>query len=42
MVFDTQTGILTFNVVTPGSFFTCDLSPDGKRVFARRQTNPCT
>ncbi|MBK9097976.1 MAG: carboxypeptidase regulatory-like domain-containing protein [bacterium] len=34
MVFDTQTGELTFNVVTPGSFFTCDLSPDGKRMFA--------
>ena len=34
MVFDTQTGILTFNVVTPGSFFTCDITPDGKRVFA--------
>ena len=34
MVFDTQTGELTFNVVTPGSFFTCDISPDGKRVFA--------
>ena len=34
MVFDTQTGDLTFNVITPGSFFTCDLSPDGKRVFA--------
>ena len=34
MVFDTQTGELTFNVVTPGSFFTCDITPDGKRVFA--------
>ena len=34
MVFDVETGNLTFNVVTPGSFFTCDLSPDGKRVFA--------
>lgn len=34
MVFDTQTGNLTFDVVTPGSFFTCDLSPDGSRVFA--------
>ena len=34
MVFDTQTGDLTFSVVTPGSFFTCDLSPDGKRVIA--------
>jgi hypothetical protein len=33
MVFDTQTGQLTFNVVTSGSFFTCDISPDGKRVF---------
>jgi hypothetical protein len=33
MVFDTQTGALTFNVITPGSFFTCDLSPDGKRAF---------
>ena len=34
MVFDTQTGILAFNVITPGSFFTCDITPDGKRVFA--------
>jgi len=34
MVFDTQTGDLTFSVVTPGSFFTCDLSPDGERVMA--------
>ena len=34
LVFDTQTGELTFNVVTPGSFFTCELSPDGKRVIA--------
>jgi flagellar hook assembly protein FlgD len=34
MVFDTQTGDLTFSVVTPGSFFTCDLNPDGSRVFA--------
>jgi hypothetical protein len=34
LVFDTQTGELTFNLVTPGSFFTCDISPDGKRVFA--------
>jgi len=34
LVFDTQTGTLTFDVITPGSFFTCDLSPDGKRVFA--------
>lgn len=34
MVFDTQTGDMTFNVITAGSFFTCDLSPDGKRVFA--------
>jgi len=34
MVFDTQTGDLTFNVVTPGSFFTCDITPDGQRVIA--------
>jgi len=34
LVFDTQTGNLTFDVVTPGSFFTCDLNPDGTRVFA--------
>ena len=34
LVFDTETGDLTFDVVTPGSFFTCDISPDGKRVFA--------
>lgn len=33
LVFDVETGALTFNVVTPGSFFTCDISPDGKRVF---------
>ena len=34
LVFDTQTGDVTFDVVTPGSFFTCDISPDGQRVFA--------
>ena len=34
LVFDTQTNSLEFSVVTPGSFFTCDISPDGKRVFA--------
>ncbi len=34
LVFDTQTGDLTFDVVTPGSFFTCDLTPEGNRVFA--------
>ena len=34
LVFDTQTGDLTFDVVTAGSFFTCDISPDGQRVFA--------
>ncbi len=33
MVFDTQTGQLTFNVVTPGSFFTCAY-PDGKKEFS--------
>ncbi|MCU0406502.1 MAG: PQQ-like beta-propeller repeat protein, partial [Ignavibacteriaceae bacterium] len=34
LVFDVTTGQLTFSVITPGSFFTCDLSPDGKRVIA--------
>lgn len=34
LVFDVATGQVTFNVVTPGSFFTCDISADGKRVFA--------
>jgi hypothetical protein len=34
LVFDVETGDVTFDVVTPGSFFTCDLSPDGKRVIA--------
>jgi hypothetical protein len=33
-VFDVATGQSTFQVSTPGSFFTCDISPDGKRVFA--------
>ena len=34
LVFDVETAQLTFGVTTPGSFFTCDISPDGKRVFA--------
>ena len=34
LVFDVQTGQLTYQVTTPGSFFTCDISPDGKKVFA--------
>lgn len=34
LVFDTQTGQVTFNVVSPGSFFTCDINPEGTRVFA--------
>jgi hypothetical protein len=34
LVFDVATGQVTFSVITPGSFFTCDLSPDGKRVIA--------
>lgn len=33
-VFDVQTGELTFEIVSPGSFFTVDISHDGKRVFA--------
>lgn len=34
LVFDVATGQVTFSVNTPGSFFTGDISPDGKRVFA--------
>jgi hypothetical protein len=34
LVFDVATGDLTFSVVTTGSFFSVDLSPDGSRVFA--------
>ncbi|HLG32742.1 MAG TPA: FlgD immunoglobulin-like domain containing protein [Ignavibacteriaceae bacterium] len=34
LVFDVATGQVTFSVITPGSFFTGDISPDGKRVFA--------
>lgn len=34
LVFDVETGQVTFTVTTPGSFFTCDISSDGKRVFA--------
>ena len=34
LVFDVQTGQMTYQVTTPGSFFTCDISPDGKKVFA--------
>ncbi len=34
LVFDAETGDLTYNVVTPGSFFSVDISPDGRRVFA--------
>lgn len=33
-VFDVQTGDLAYEVVTPGSFFTVDISHDGHRVFA--------
>jgi len=34
LVFDVATGQVTFSLITPGSFFTCDISPDGKRVIA--------
>ncbi len=34
VVFDVATGDPTFSVVTPGSFFSVDLSPDGSRVMA--------
>ena len=34
LVFDVETGQMTYQVTTPGSFFTCDISPDGKKVFA--------
>jgi len=33
-IFDVQTGSLAFNVITPGAFFTVDISHDGTRVFA--------
>ena len=33
-IFDVQTGNLAYEVNTPGSFFTVDISHDGKRVFA--------
>src|SRR5690554_1792912 len=33
-VFDVATGSLAFDLVTPGSFFTVDISTDAKRVFA--------
>ncbi|HCY74287.1 MAG TPA: hypothetical protein DHV28_00065 [Ignavibacteriales bacterium] len=33
-VFDVQTGDLAYEVVSPGSFFTVDISHDGQRVFA--------
>jgi FlgD Ig-like domain/Carboxypeptidase regulatory-like domain/PQQ-like domain len=33
-VFDVQTGNLAYEVVSPGSFFTVDISHDGKRIFA--------
>ena len=34
VVFDVATGDPTYTVVTPGSFFSVDLSPDGSRVMA--------
>jgi hypothetical protein len=34
LVFDVATGGVTFDITSPGSFFTVDISPDGKRVFA--------
>jgi Carboxypeptidase regulatory-like domain/FlgD Ig-like domain len=34
LVFDVQTGQMTYQVTTPGSFFTCDISPDGTKVIA--------
>ena len=34
MVFDVETGELTFEIVSPGSFFTVDISHDGKKVLA--------
>lgn len=34
LVFDVETGELTFDVVTPGSFFTVDISQDGSKVLA--------
>ena len=33
-IFDVQLGALAYNVITPGSFFTVDISHDGTRVFA--------
>lgn len=34
LVFDVETGALTYSVATPGSFFTVDISHDGSKVFA--------
>ena len=34
LIFDVETGQVTYEVITPGSFFSCDISYDGKRVFA--------
>jgi len=34
LVFDVATGDLTFGQVTPGSFFSVDITPDGNHVFA--------
>ncbi len=34
LVFDVATGQLTYSVTTPGSFVTCDISPDGTKVLA--------
>jgi hypothetical protein len=34
LVFDVATGALTYNINTPGSYFSCHLSADGKRVIA--------
>ncbi len=32
-VFDVATGVVSYQINSPGSFFAVDLSPDGKRVF---------
>ncbi|QQS37921.1 MAG: T9SS type A sorting domain-containing protein [Ignavibacteriales bacterium] len=34
LVFDVETGDLTFEIVSPGSFFTVDISHDGKKIIA--------
>ena len=34
LVFDVETGLVTFEVVSPGSFFTVDMNHDGSRVIA--------